>query len=108
MLLLTAKHLSTVLEEEAPEKSTGIDYDQHEAYEYFHSMYFKVILYILRLIDKSISDSVKGIISLKGMMNKLKELFSQTNMHKYHELVGLIYNTQMTVGTPVIDHVMKL
>ncbi|XP_042484620.1 uncharacterized protein LOC122064899 [Macadamia integrifolia] len=66
------------------------------------------MLYILGLVDTSITDSVKGIIPAKGMMDKLKEIFSQTDMHEHHKLVGLIHNIKMTAGTPVIDHVMKI
>ncbi|XP_043692794.1 uncharacterized protein LOC122643211 [Telopea speciosissima] len=51
---------------------------------------------------------MKGITSAKDMMDKLKELFSQTDVHEHHELVGLIHNTKMQEGTPIIDHVMKM
>ncbi|XP_043710291.1 uncharacterized protein LOC122659219 [Telopea speciosissima] len=108
MLLLTAERLSEVLDEVAPLKPVDDDYDQQEAYEYFHSCDSKAILYILGSVDKSITDSMKGITSVKGMMDKLKELFSQTNVHEHHKLVGLIHNTKMKEGTPVIYHVMKM
>ncbi|XP_042502066.1 uncharacterized protein LOC122079557 [Macadamia integrifolia] len=108
MLLLTAEHLSGVLKEDAPEKPTGDDYDQQEAYEYFHSSDSKSMLYILRSIDKSIIDSMRSVISAKSMMDKLKKLFNQTDVHEHHELVGLIHNTKMTTKISVIDHVMKM
>ncbi|XP_042484466.1 uncharacterized protein LOC122064776 [Macadamia integrifolia] len=100
MLLLTAECLSIVLEEEAPEKPTGDDYDKQDAYEYFHSRDSKAMLYIFGSVDKSITDSMKGIISAKGMVDKLKEIFSQTDVHEHHELVGLIHNAKMMAGTP--------
>ncbi|XP_043700979.1 uncharacterized protein LOC122651596 [Telopea speciosissima] len=102
------RSLSTVLDEVAPQKSIDDDYDQHEAYEYFYLCDSKAMLYILGSVDKSITDSVKGITSAKGVMDKLKELFSQTDVHEHHELVGFIHNTKMKEGTPIIDHVMKM
>ncbi|XP_043700967.1 uncharacterized protein LOC122651587 [Telopea speciosissima] len=95
MLLLTVERLSAVLDEVAPQKPVDDDYDQHEAYEYFHSCDSKAMLYILGSVDKSSTDSMEGITSTKGMMDKLKELFSQTDVHEHHELVGLIHNTKM-------------
>ncbi|XP_042490878.1 uncharacterized protein LOC122070738 [Macadamia integrifolia] len=100
--------MSTVVEEEALKKPTGDDNDPQDAYEYFHSRDSKAILYILGSVDKSITNSMKGIIFAKGMMDKLKELFSQTDVHEHHKLVGLIHNTKMMIGTPVINHVMKI
>ncbi|XP_043705436.1 uncharacterized protein LOC122655297 [Telopea speciosissima] len=93
MLLLTAERLSTVLDEVTSQKPADDDYDQHEAYKYFHSCDSKAKLSILGSVDKSITNSMKGITFAKGMMDKLKELFNETDMKE---------------GTPVTDHVLKM
>ncbi|XP_043693076.1 uncharacterized protein LOC122643524 [Telopea speciosissima] len=108
MLLLTAERLSAILDDVVPQKPTDDEYDANETYEYFHSCASKVMLYILGSVDKSIADSVKGITSTKGIMDKLNELFSQIDVHEHHELVDLIHNTKMKEETPVIDHVIKM
>ncbi|XP_043714552.1 uncharacterized protein LOC122662917 [Telopea speciosissima] len=108
-LLITAKGLVSVLDEDPPEEPLSVDDPAYiEIYQDFIVRDSKASLYIQGSTDKSLVESIKDIRTVGGKMAKLVELFNRQLTHANYDMVSQIHNTRMSQGTPVMDHVMKM